>query len=362
MATSPRNQIPLKYNFLGPDQKVTQQWAFFLQTLDQNLPPAEGGAGFVIDGTKAATGATTIAQGPAIQRGSMPADNTIYFAPDTGAIYTVNNGSWQLQTPALSGDVIKPAFSNVTSLAEVNPTPGTFGSGSQIPVITTDSKGRVTGISMTGVIAPALNVPGKIGDIVYKSDAAGNIASAADLQYDPVTGFVHIDKEITFTDAKPTFNNLSPLTQVGEVIGFDGTDNVAVAPGTAGYVLTADPVSTTGVSWKPAGAAQLAIEVPFSYGDASPKILAQVPQDKVVLSSSMVILEAFDGVLSELSVGSLAQPDDIMSTTDNVAQIAATWSNTPNTVYSAPTDIYLTINNGSGATQGRGIIVINIQI
>jgi len=45
------------------------------------------------------------------------------------------------------------------------------------------------------------------------------------------------------------FDNLSPLTTKGDLIGYDGTDNVRLAVGTNGQVLTANSSATTGLSW-----------------------------------------------------------------------------------------------------------------
>jgi|LakMenE18May11ns_1017448.scaffolds.fasta_scaffold9953144_9 hypothetical protein len=49
------------------------------------------------------------------------------------------------------------------------------------------------------------------------------------------------------------FDNLSPLTTKGDLIGYDGTDNVRLAVGTNGQVLTANSSATTGLSWAAAG-------------------------------------------------------------------------------------------------------------
>lgn len=45
------------------------------------------------------------------------------------------------------------------------------------------------------------------------------------------------------------FDALSPATTKGDLIVYDGTDNVRLAAGTNGYVLTADSTQTNGVKW-----------------------------------------------------------------------------------------------------------------
>lgn len=172
MATTPRSQIPLKFEFLGNDKKLTQPWAFYLQTLDSGLPPQ--GSGYVVDGTAGTTGPTTIYQGPASGRGSNPSVNSVYIADDTGQIFTVTGGMWQEQSSALTGDVTKPAHSHITTLVNVNSNVGTFGDGSNIPVITVNAKGLITGVTSVPIIAPPLALPGKIGDMIFKLNSQGD--------------------------------------------------------------------------------------------------------------------------------------------------------------------------------------------
>lgn len=201
---NPRSQIPLKFEFLGRDGKVTQPWAFFLQTLDNALPPpGPDNYGYVIDGTAGTTGPTTIFQGAAGDRGSNPTTNSIYIADDTGEIYTVSGNQWQKQTPAIIGDISKPAFSNVATLNTVNSNPGTFGDGSTIPVITVNEKGLVTNITLIPVAAQPLDLPGKIGDFIFKADAAGN-AGTDDL-YTVETFTVSYTFNFNHDDATPAY-------------------------------------------------------------------------------------------------------------------------------------------------------------
>jgi hypothetical protein len=49
------------------------------------------------------------------------------------------------------------------------------------------------------------------------------------------------------------FDALAPTTTKGDLIGFDGTDNVRLAVGTNNFVLTADSTTATGLKWAAAG-------------------------------------------------------------------------------------------------------------
>jgi hypothetical protein len=352
-----RSQIPSKFEFLGRDQKITQPWQFWLQGLESGLAPI--GSGYVIDETLSITGATRIGQGPQSGRTGTPVSNAIYFADDTGGIFTVAGGTWQQQTPAFTGDVTKPAFSTITSLANVFSAPGTYGDSNTIPVITVDSKGRITSIVPTATTVPDL--PGFEGDVIFRGPT-GQPNANGQLNFNPITGVLYIGKEIQFANAVPTFNNLSPLTVKGDLLAYDGATNIPFPVGIDGKVLTADSSSSAGFSWTvPPGSTAAFIEVPFNYGDASPKPIAIVPANKVVLMSSIVVTTGFNGVTATLTVGSATTPDDIMSTSDVAPSVLSTWSSNPNTVYGVDTQVYLTINNGSGATAGSGILILQIQ-
>jgi hypothetical protein len=51
------------------------------------------------------------------------------------------------------------------------------------------------------------------------------------------------------TSKTPAFDALSPTTTKGDLIAYDGTDNVRLGVGTNGYVLTADSAQSSGLSW-----------------------------------------------------------------------------------------------------------------
>jgi hypothetical protein len=244
---NPRSQIPLKFEFLGRDGKVTQPWAFFLQTLDNALPPpGPSNYGYVIDGTASTTGPTTIFQGAASARGSSPTANSVYIADDTGQVFTVNGNQWQEQTPALTGDVLKDAFSDVTRLAVVNTAPGVFGSATQIPIVTVNNKGLVTNIELVDV-QTNLNLPGKVGTFPYKGNTVGD--AAANNLFNVNTFTVTYKFAFHQADASPLLMCSIPantvVTGVELVIltAFDGTNptvSIGVGPSFNDLLATTD--------------------------------------------------------------------------------------------------------------------------
>lgn len=349
--------MPSRFEFLGQDKKITQPWAFYLSELQSGLTPV--GTGYVTDNTAAITGPTSISQGVASNRGGTPTVNEIYIADDNGAIYTVSGGAWQMQTPAYTGDITKSAYSTTTTLATVNTAPGTYGNGGMVPIISVDAKGRVTNVGLAPATGP--NISGDEGDIVWVN-AVGQPMANAQLHYDPTTGYLNIAQQITFLDPIPTYNNLSPATNKGDIVSSSGTTALVLPVGSDGLVLTANSATSSGLEWAyPPGSTPTFIEVTFAFGDATPYVVTTVPANKYVISCSMLITESFNGVGASLKLGSAATPDDIMATTDNAPAVLSTWAVNPNVRYGADTAIYLTINQGAGATTGRGLLVINIQ-
>lgn len=74
---------------------------------------------------------------------------------------------------ALTGDVIAAGpGSAAASLAVVNINPGTYGSGTRIPVVTVDTKGRVTALTTTAIVVPSGSLS-FVGD-VYGSGTTGS--------------------------------------------------------------------------------------------------------------------------------------------------------------------------------------------
>lgn len=100
----------------------------------------------------------------------------------------------------------------------------------------------------------------------------------------------------------------------------------------------------------------------FSFGDASPSVLFTIAANKIIEEVRIIILTEFDGVGASLKVGDALQDDLLLNEDQNDPTIAATYISTPNISYNSPTQILLTINSGSGATQGSGILLLKYKL
>lgn len=250
------SQIPLHHPIADNSLFVNQQWAFWFQQFVQSLPPS--GSGYVIDGTASSYGPMTLYQGPDANRGSNPGLGDIYFALDTGKIYVEQAGQWVLQIPAFSGDVSSTVNNTSLTLATVNLAPGVYGSSTEIPVITVDGKGRVTSVFTA---SPSAVVPPAAGpNFSVQFNYEGITSGSGSFTFNPINNTLTVPNfsvanqfvggEISFFNPVPTFNNLSPLTTKGDLLGHDSVNNVRIPVGADGRVLTADSAAASGVSWQ----------------------------------------------------------------------------------------------------------------
>lgn len=355
--TDTRSQIPLGYTAIGGNGRFTQRWAFWFQQFVDNLPPA--GAGYVIDGSAGTYGPMTLYQGTDSAKGSSPTNGSIYFALDTGEIYIASGGAWERQSGMYFGDVTKPAHSNELTLATVNSNTGTWGDSSNVPVVTVNEKGLVTSIITVPITTPDPPAAGPPGAVQF--NYLGSFAGSPTFIYDPSLDELILNNQnvggvITFANPLPTFNNLSPLTTVGDILGYDGTNNVRVPVGEDGTILTADSTQPDGLSYLPRGVS----ETVWNFGDATPKNLYLLEAGKVVYSVSLVILVALDDPLATLSVGDLSDPVSLLDVTDNIPTETGTFTTTPSAKYVSTTQLTLSISPGV-STQGSGIVIIEYQ-
>lgn len=111
------------------------------------------------------------------------------------------------------------------------------------------------------------------------------------------------------TTANGAFNNLSPLTTKGDLIGFS-TVNARLAVGTDGQVLTADAASTLGVKWAAAGSASFPLLAPngsnsapsYSFSAASNSGIYRGAGGEVGISSGGTISAIFNSTFAEAQV------------------------------------------------------------
>lgn len=116
-------------------------------------------------------------------------------------------------------------------------------------------------------------------------------------------------------------------------------------------------VSPVGARGAPGGEASGNLEASFAFGDATPVALGTAQGIAVALS--LVITEAFNGVGAQLSVGTAGSPELLMAVAQNApGEIARYEANPGFPIANQP--LFLFITPGVGATQGAGVLFLEI--
>ena len=133
-------------------------------------------AGYTIsDAVKNAGNAISIQSGS----GSLPSAGTngrFFYATDTASLWFDNGVTWQLESPALTGDVTAAFGNTVTTLSNTTVTPGTYGGSGTVPSFTVDSKGRLTAAANIAIPSSSISVTG--GDLTMSGSTGSAINNA----------------------------------------------------------------------------------------------------------------------------------------------------------------------------------------
>ena len=159
-----------------------------------------------------------------------------YIQAASGHTITVKNGTGNINLNGgvdftLSGDKTLALFYDGTNISDTG-AGGGGGGASQLSDLSDVSSAATTAIYV----------------LATPDGTSGNYSGRALVVNDLPT--VSIAKGGTGqTTATAGFDALAPATTKGDLIVYNGTDNVRLAVGTDGYVLTADSTETTGTKW-----------------------------------------------------------------------------------------------------------------
>jgi hypothetical protein len=90
-------------------------------------------------------------------------------------------------------------------------------------------------------------------------------------------------------------------------------------------------------------------------------LIGSVPQGKGVLVARIVVTEAFDGDVPQLSIGPSGALEQVMPRASSNPAEVATYETTPALVFGADTDVFLSITPGAGASHGKGIAQLELE-
>jgi hypothetical protein len=136
---------------------------------------------------------------------------------------------------------------------------------------------------------------------------------------------------------------------------------VVVAEETGVIILELGEPGPSGPVGPQGGAGTPRIEVPFSFGDATPAVLFTAEAGKLIERVTLFIEVPFDGLDPMLTIGDAGESERLMDVTENDPQAEAAYQVTPNLRYDTDTQILLFITPGLGASQGSGLVVVEMQ-
>ncbi|GIW32383.1 MAG: hypothetical protein KatS3mg071_2557 [Meiothermus sp.] len=98
----------------------------------------------------------------------------------------------------------------------------------------------------------------------------------------------------------------------------------------------------------------------FTFGVPSPMLLHTVQGPTLLAGVELDIRTPFNGVGAQLSIGQPGQPGRFMLAGENDPAFAAQYEVFPNLELAPGEGIYLFITPGAGATQGAGVVILNL--
>lgn len=120
-------------------------------------------------------------------------------------------------------------------------------------------------------------------------------------------------------------------------------------------------VQAQGPAGAPGAPGSGAVEIAFAFGDATPAMLLTAPANKTVYGVGIHLHTAFNGTGAALSIGDAGDPARLMAATANDPAAVGSYLTSPNHRYGVGTPLILTITPGGGATQGAGIVTLQVQ-
>lgn len=126
--------------------------------------------------------------------------------------------------------------------------------------------------------------------------------------------------------------------------------------GSSGQVLTSNGYNASPTWTTIAGT----VKIPFGFNSDATTNLFVIPTDGVVISVTIIVSTAFDGVGATAQVGDAAVTDRLMESADSLLSQSGSYTVYPSYQYGIATQLTLTLNV-AGSTIGSGIVAVTYE-
>jgi hypothetical protein len=126
-------------------------------------------------------------------------------------------------------------------------------------------------------------------------------------------------------------------------------------------IVTVGKIGPSGPQGIQGSAGTPRVEIPFSFGDATPLVLFTAIAGKLIQRITVFIETTLDGESPTLTIGDEDNPTLLMDSSENNPSEEAAYQVTPNLFYELDTQVLLFISPGLGASQGSGLVVVEMQ-
>ena len=199
---------------------------------DTQNPYASKTAAFFLAAPAVSTGAPTFRAVVATDIPTLNQNTTGTASNVTGTVAIANGGTGQTTANEAFNALAPSQTSNSGKYLTTNGTNtswATVSGGGSGTVTSIDVSGGTTGLTTSGGPVTTSGTVTLAGTLAIANGGTGQTTKTA------------------------AFDALSPATTKGDLIAYDGTDNVRLPVGTNGYVLTADSTASSGVVWAASG-------------------------------------------------------------------------------------------------------------
>lgn len=121
------------------------------------------------------------------------------------------------------------------------------------------------------------------------------------------------------------------------------------------------PQGPRGLPGNPAGFVNGSAHVEFEWNSISTLPISTITGDKVIIKVAIIITEAFNGTSPTLRLGDSGNLSRLIGSNDNDPRSVSEYSVSPQVSYVTDTPIVLTINPGAAASQGKGLVIVEVQ-